>query len=107
LAAVDIDAKEIKYYDYLSKGTKNYDATALGRKCLNTLLKYLDEEHQAKRGSPLNTDEWKTTLMTDIPQQTNWSDCGMFVLKYAEYLSRRKRMSFTQADMPLFRRRTI
>ena len=81
---------------------KNYN-TSPGRKVFNTLLNYLDDEHRAKRRSPLNTDEWVTTLMKDIPQQTNCSDCGMFVCKYAEYLSRKKPLSFTQTDMPHFR----
>ena len=118
LAAINMEGKEIQYYDSLSRGLPSYDAKALGRKwdsrlrskilkvkcrCLINLLKYLGEEHLDKKKSPLNTDEWTTTLMTVIPQQTNWSDCGMFVCKYAEYLSRRKRITFTQTDMPLFR----
>jgi len=98
LAVVDMDMKEIKYYD--SMGGNN-------SRCLSALLKYLNEEHKVKKGSPLDMDEWETTLMKDIPQQMNGSDCGMFACKFSEYLSRRKRISFTQANMPLFRRRMI
>jgi len=98
LAVVDMEMKEIKYYD--SMGGNN-------SRCLSAVLKYLNEEHKVKKGSPLDLDEWETTLMKDIPQQMNGSDCGMFACKFSEYLSRRKRISFTQANMPLFRRRMI
>jgi len=98
LAVVDLEMKEIKYYD--SMGGNN-------SRCLSALKKYLNEEHKAKKGLPLDMEEWETTLMKDIPQQMNGSDCGMFACKFSEYLSRRKRISFTQANMPLFRRRMI
>jgi sentrin-specific protease 1 len=98
LAVVDMDTKEINYYD--SMGGNN-------NRCLDALKKYLNEEHKAKKGSPLDMSEWHTSLKKDIPQQMNGSDCGMFACKFSEYLSRRKRISFTQANMPLFRRRMI
>jgi len=98
LAVVDMDTKEINYYD--SMGGNN-------NRCLDALKKYLNEEHKAKKGSPLEMSEWHTNLKKDIPQQMNGSDCGMFACKFSEYLSRRKRISFTQANMPLFRRRMI
>ena len=37
----------------------------------------------------------------------NGSDCGMFTLKYSEYLSRNAGITFTQEDMPYFRRRMV
>ena len=42
-----------------------------------------------------------------IPQQMNGSDCGMFTCKFAEYISRRARFTFSQNDMPYFRKRMI
>ena len=35
-------------------------------------------------------------VMSDIPQQNNSSDCGMFSCKFAEYLSRRADITFDQ-----------
>ena len=49
LAVVDMEMQEIKYFD--SMGGNN-------TRCLSALLKYLNEEHRAKKGTPLNTDEW-------------------------------------------------
>ena len=37
----------------------------------------------------------------------NGSDCGMFACKFAEYLSRDARLTFTQEHMPYFRRRMV
>ncbi|VDK47313.1 unnamed protein product [Gongylonema pulchrum] len=37
----------------------------------------------------------------------NGSDCGMFACKFAEYASRRARISFSQEHMPYFRERMV
>lgn len=34
----------------------------------------------------------------EIPQQLNGSDCGVFICKYADYISRDKPMTFTQVS---------
>jgi len=34
--------------------------------------------------------------MQDIPQQMNGSDCGMFACKFAEYITRDARITFSQ-----------
>ncbi|XP_023321487.1 sentrin-specific protease 1 [Eurytemora carolleeae] len=98
LATIDLKKKEINYYD--SMGGNN-------QQCLDLLFKYLKEEHQDKKKSELSTEGWKLTLVKGIPQQMNGSDCGMFACKFAEYLSRRARISFTQENMPYFRRRMV
>lgn len=95
LALADIDKQEIKYYD--SMGDNN-------EKCLNVLETYLSEEYRLKKG---RTMKWKKILVKGIPQQLNGSDCGMFLCKYSEYLSRRAQITFSQENMPFFRRRMI
>ena len=50
---------------------------------------------------------FQAVIVKDIPQQMNGSDCGMFTCKFAEYLSRNANISFTQEDMPYFRKRMI
>lgn len=39
----------------------------------------------------------------DTPQQANSSDCGVFTLKYAEYICSGKQLSFSQRHMNYFR----
>ena len=43
----------------------------------------------------------------DIPEQLNGCDCGVFMLKYAEYMSREAEFSFTQHHMPYFRQQIV
>jgi len=98
LAVIDVEHKAIQYYD--SMGGNN-------NRCLKALSSYLAEEHRVKKGAELDMSAWRMEIKKDIPQQMNGSDCGMFTCKFSEYLSRRARISFTQADMPTFRRRMI
>ena len=74
---------------------------------LRGIFSYLQQEHWAKKGSELDPNEWKQLIVKKIPQQMNGSDCGMFTCKFAEYLSRRARFTFSQSDMPYFRRRMV
>jgi len=98
LATIDIKKKAITYYD--SMGGNN---TA----CLRSLADYVKEEHLAKKGLALDMSSWVQVVAKEIPQQMNGSDCGMFTCKFAEYLSRRAKITFSQEDMPYFRRRMV
>ena len=42
------------------------------------IFSYLHQEHWAKKGSKLKSNEWKHLIVKKIPQQMNVSDCGMF-----------------------------
>jgi len=98
LATIDMQRKAIMYYD--SMGGRN-------KGCLEALAKYVEDEHLAKKGAPLDMTSWKKECAKDIPQQMNGSDCGMFTCKFAEYISRRARFTFSQKNMPYFRQRMI
>jgi len=98
LATIDMQRKAITYYD--SMGGNN-------RGCLKALADYVKEEHLAKKGVPIDMTKWTQVIAKEIPQQMNGSDCGMFTCKFAEYLSRRARFTFSQRDMPYFRQRMI
>lgn len=98
LATVDLKKKAVYYYD--SMGGDNH-------KCLQALLKYLEDEHMDKKKATLDTSNYEALVVKDIPQQMNGSDCGMFACKFAEYLSRNAAITFSQEDMPYFRRRMI
>merc|ERR1712059_56864 len=96
LATVDLREKTINYYD--SMGGNN-------SRCLKAIEKYLEAEHLAKKSAPLDMSNWTKQIVKDIPHQMNGSDCGMFACKFAEYLSRRAEITFSQSDMPYFRKR--
>ena len=75
--------------------------------CLKALAQYLNDESMDKRKVALAADHWAMECVAEIPQQMNGSDCGMFACKYAEYIARRSKITFTQKDMPYFRRRMV
>ncbi|XP_077869038.1 sentrin-specific protease 1-like [Saccoglossus kowalevskii] len=99
LAVINFCTKTIAYYD--SMGGEN-------KQCLNSLREYLCAEHRDKKKSEFSSiKEWKLEVQQDIPPQMNGSDCGMFTCKYAEYITRGSKITFTQAHMPYFRRRMV
>lgn len=98
LAAIDFRNKTLKYYD--SMGSPN-------NKCLQSLMKYLRDESLDKRKTAFDTSGWKTENVQKIPQQMNGSDCGMFACTFAEYICRGAGITFTQQDMPYFRRKMV
>ncbi|XP_036622277.1 sentrin-specific protease 2 isoform X3 [Trichosurus vulpecula] len=100
LVVIDMRKKNIRYLD--SMGQKNH------RIC-NLMLRYLQEESKTKRNRELDPAEWtlECAKAYEIPQQLNGSDCGMFTCKYADYLSQDKPITFTQNQMPHFRKRMV
>ncbi|XP_077975497.1 sentrin-specific protease 1-like [Styela clava] len=98
LAVVDFISKQIRYYD--SMGGAN-------RECLEILKNYLLCEHKDKKESEINLSDWQLLSMSDIPQQMNGSDCGVFACKFAEYITSKSDLTFSQRDMPYFRRAMV
>lgn len=95
LAIVDLAQKQIDCYNSLLGGNA---------KCLDYLKNYLVEECEDKKKETFGFGGWNFCWRTDIPRQTNGSDCGVFVRKFAEFASRRTPMAFTQKHMPNYRR---
>ncbi|XP_076461373.1 uncharacterized protein LOC143293902 isoform X2 [Babylonia areolata] len=98
LCMVFVKDKKICYYD--SMGGQN-------SQCLNAVRQYLADESQQKRSIALDLSEWTAEIVKEIPQQMNGSDCGMFTCMYAETLTRGENITFTQKDMPYFRKRMV
>ncbi|NXD28990.1 SENP2 protease, partial [Spelaeornis formosus] len=100
LLVVDLRKKTIKYFDSL--GQK-------GNHVCKTVLNYLKEESKEKRNIELTDSEWTLHSMgrEEIPQQNNGSDCGVFVCKFADFISRDKPIIFTREHMPYFRKKMV
>ena len=98
-AGIDMEQKRITYFDSMIK-----PATP---EILQTLLNYLDAEHQARKECGLNLSEWTLTHAQGIPQQNNFDDCGLFIIKYAQYFARGSRMTFRAEDMSYYRKRMV
>ncbi|OXB83463.1 UNVERIFIED_CONTAM: hypothetical protein H355_006310 [Colinus virginianus] len=100
LVVVDVRKKTITYFDSLGKK---------GDKICETVLQYLQEESWEKQKVKLSCSEWTLRNMEahEIPQQSNGNDCGVFMCKYADYVSREKPITFTENHMPYFRKRMV
>lgn len=100
LAIIDLKAKTVKAFD--SMGQRHDDIC-------NLLLNYLQEEHKVKKGRELDVSKWTVCSLrpSEIPQQKNGSDCGVFACKYADYIAKDRALTFRQCHMPLFRKLMI
>ena len=98
LAVIDLKNKQIVYYDSLKGNNPS---------CIQGLKKYLADESMDKKKKPFDFTGWKDSMPKDIPEQMNGCDCGVFMSKYAEYKSRFAKFTFTQENMPYFRKRMI
>ncbi|XP_049841262.1 uncharacterized protein LOC126291683 isoform X19 [Schistocerca gregaria] len=94
MAAVDFRKQTLVYYD--SMGGEN-------ESCLKTIWNYLNEECAQRSVEPLSEEIWQIRCAKDIPKQSNNSDCGVFMCKYAECITRDAKLEFSQSDMPEIR----
>ncbi|KAK8961100.1 Ubiquitin-like-specific protease 1A [Platanthera guangdongensis] len=68
--------------------------------------RYLVDEVKDKSTKTIDTQYWKKESVDDLPLQKNGWDCGMFMLKYADFYSRGLKLCFRQEHMAYFRKRT-
>lgn len=97
LAIIDLRAKKFQYLDSL-RGTDGH--------VLQILARYIADEAKDKTGQHLDVSTWEQEVVEDIPEQENGWDCGMFMIKYADFHSRDLPLIFGQEHMPYFRKRT-
>lgn len=98
LAVINVREKKLHYLDSL----KGNDGNAL-----QVLARYLEDEAMDKQNKKLDVSTWERDCAKDIPEQLNGCDCGMFMIKYADFYSRGDHLKFTQEHMEYFRKRTV
>jgi len=99
LGAIDRKEHGFRYFDSMfSMPHKNF---------VPFLQQYLKDEHQAKKGKPLEGIEDWDLIMPDppLPQQNNGYDCGVFTCCFADCFSAGRGCAFEQDDMPNLRLR--
>ncbi|KAF7837813.1 ubiquitin-like-specific protease ESD4 [Senna tora] len=97
LAIINKKDKKFQYLDSL-RGRDNQVLTVLAR--------YFTDEVKDKNGEEFDVSSWEKEFVEDLPEQENGYDCGMFMIKYADFYSRGLGLCFNQGHMPYFRRRT-
>ncbi|OVA02654.1 Peptidase C48 [Macleaya cordata] len=79
LAVINKKDKKFQYLDSL-KGMDD--------QVLQVLARYYVDEVKDKSAKDINVSSWKLEYVHDLPEQKNGSDCGMFMIKYADFYSR-------------------
>ncbi|KAM3337412.1 ubiquitin-like-specific protease ESD4 [Capsicum galapagoense] len=97
LAVINKRDKKFQYLDSL----KGRDVNVL-----KVLARYFVDEVKDKSGKSIDVSSWKQEFVEDLPEQKNGYDCGVFMIKNADFYSRDIGLCFNQGDMPYFRKRT-
>ncbi|KAK7264642.1 hypothetical protein RJT34_32251 [Clitoria ternatea] len=97
LAIINKKDKKFQFLDSL----KGVDAQVL-----KVLARYFVDEVKDKTGKDLDVSSWEREFVEDLPKQQNGYDCGVFMIKYADFHSRNLGLCFNQEHMPYFRLRT-
>lgn len=98
LAVVDLKAKAVRYLDSL---------LGVDKPLTEDLLRWVADEMKNKKEEEVNLSEWSVEFPKDVPKQMNGCDCGVFMLKYADYIAKGCPLTFHQRDMEYFRLRII
>jgi len=101
LAVIDMTNARIAMYD---------SAGGTGKKYLDILARFLDDELLKNMATPLDENAWQLVESDRrvVPQQENSYDCGAFLLAFAHVLSLGYNIrSVAQSGMPNFRRRIV
>jgi Ulp1 family protease len=118
LVVVELHNRTMTYYDSLRWNGREYMKTLShlfaeylsrvkpddeGNKTISTI-------NAADRVIDLNSEfsddqnnDWEFKAAIDIPTQENSYDCGVFLCKYMDYISRGETINFTQQEMGYFR----
>ena len=94
LASISTADLQIVYYDSLHEPNPA---------CLEALKLYILE----KSSNCASTTEWNCSTSQGVPQQTNNSDCGVFVCRIAQCLANKTSFNFSQCDMASIRREMV
>ncbi|KAF3793220.1 Ubiquitin-like-specific protease [Nymphaea thermarum] len=91
LAVISVREKKFQYLDSLR---------GMDHQVLEVLARYLADEVKDKSGKFMDFSSWEQELVVDLPEQQNGWDCGMFMIKYADFYSQGMSLSFSQVNFP-------
>ena len=95
LIVLRIPEKKIVYYDSLA-----FDGTQY----LQRVKEWLGECAMALNVPDFSIDDWASEdLRATVPQQPNNTDCGVYTLMFADYLSDKLDLTFSQDAINFFR----
>ena len=84
LLFIDINKKSINYYDSLVFKNKER-----GNICIDLMKNYLNLKYKNK----IYFNDWFSETVSNLPQQNNFIDCGLYMCQYAKSLLYSRDMS--------------
>ena len=103
LVSIDLRSREFVYCDPMH----GRDVLSSLKKIRRWLIQEVGAKEGAKRVAEMKFDTWNDVLNPEyIPQQSDESSCGVFVLYIADYLSCGRVPSFSQDNIGILRKRT-
>ncbi|CAL8086002.1 unnamed protein product [Orchesella dallaii] len=105
LVVVDPRRRVIRAFNSSRKNSRDL----LICKNIQRFLEFEETKQTKQRGEIIEArGNWAINFVENIPQQGNSWDCGVFILQYAEYLSRHQSdFDFSQEHMPYYRQRVM
>eukprot|EP01116_Phalansterium_solitarium_P011287 TRINITY_DN2691_c0_g1_i1.p1 TRINITY_DN2691_c0_g1~~TRINITY_DN2691_c0_g1_i1.p1 ORF type:complete len:706 (-),score=239.45 TRINITY_DN2691_c0_g1_i1:161-2278(-) len=88
-----------KRFEYLDSMYSRFDS------CFQVMRKYLQDEAKAKSYKDLDLSQWTNHSPSDVPQQQNGYDCGVFMCRFAANISQNQPFTFGQKHMLNLRKR--
>lgn len=70
---------------------------------LKNIARYLVDEAADKLGAEWHVSDFSFEYVRDMPQQTNASDCGVYVARTAKELSGQNTLNYTTEEMRNYR----
>jgi len=98
LVVVDTLYLTIAHYDSMDRG----DSDSFAEQQFNDVLTYLAMEAAAKH-TTFNVLEYTRHHHPYSPKQNNTLDCGVFLCKTAEFISRGAQLRYSQEEIPYYR----
>ena len=100
LAIINKKEQKLQYFD--SDGGQDEEV-------LKFVAMYFVDEVKHKSGEVIDLSLWNHEYTKNLPRQENNYDCGMFMIKYADFCSSSADIGlcFGQADMSYFRQRVV
>lgn len=98
LGVIDLKNKKILYMDSLAT-----NKTPHGERALTLMYDFVKGETN-KQGVPELAEGFEQEHLLNVPQQQNGSDCGVFTLMNAFYISKNEPLTYQPSDAKTFRK---
>ena len=96
LVVVDLEANNIILYDSFAANHNHI---------LQSINLFLQEKYRAL--NPAYSISFTLVHAQNLPRQQNYFDCGVYLLKFAQFIFQKRFFKFSDIDMPRYRQKIV